>query len=72
MVLPSIWLSPWPLRLPGFIRADGFAGFGFGLFGFTFAIEARGSRRSRRGSLEPSTLQPSPSPPPPGMKGLGS
>ena len=67
MVLPSIWLSPWPPRLLGFTRADGFVG-----FGFTFVIEARGSRRRHRGSLEPSTLPPSPLPPPPGMKGLGS
>ena len=72
MVLPSIWLSPWLPRLPGFTRANGFVGFGFGLFGFTFAIEARGSRRRRRGNLEPSTLPPSPLPPPPRMKGLGS
>ena len=63
MVLPSLWLLSWPPRLLGFIRADG-----FGLFGFTRAIEVRGSRHRRRGSLEPLMALP----PPPGMKGLGS
>ena len=55
MVLPPLWLSPWPLRLPRFTRADG-----FNLFRFTRVIESRWSRHRR---LNPSMAS--------GMKGLG-